>query len=279
MTNLDAERQPADATSRHVAPTGDAGGWAVIADRELRDLWVAGRGLPLLLAFAVLIAITFYLAATNRALNFLEGREAVNLTLQMAVAVGDLLVLLVAADAISGERERETLETLLLASVSRRSVIVGKAIAALSLWVATIAVTIPYLWFLARGVGLAGVSVLGGLVVGGLLAVFLTGYGLIISMFSATNRISLAVSLFGLLAIYAPSQLPAGAKRGWVADLLLRIDPMTSGLHYLESVIVDGHPIARDADWLAAPVIAAAFATGIGLAVAGRLALHPGDGR
>ena len=88
--------------------------------QELRDLWLGGRGLVLGFAFSLLLSVIAYLVATNRALNFLEQREAVNLTLQVAVAVGALLTLLVAADAVSGERERGTLESLLLTPVSRR---------------------------------------------------------------------------------------------------------------------------------------------------------------
>ena len=59
----------------------------VVCRQELRDLWLSGRGMPLLLAFSVLLSVTSYLVASNQALNFLEQREAVNLTLQMAVAV------------------------------------------------------------------------------------------------------------------------------------------------------------------------------------------------
>ncbi|MFL6186623.1 MAG: ABC transporter permease, partial [Actinomycetes bacterium] len=124
----------------------------VVAERELRDLWLAGRGLPLLLAYSVLLSVTSYLVAANQALNFLEQREAVSLTLQVAVAVGALLVLLGAADSVSGERERGTLESLLLSPAPRRALIIGKGVAALSLWAAAWAVSVPYVWYLARGV-------------------------------------------------------------------------------------------------------------------------------
>ena len=92
---------------------------AVVARQELRDLWIGGRGLLLAFAFSILLSAITYLGATNEALNFLERREAVNLTLQVAVGVGALLALLAAADAISGERERGTLESLLLTPVDR----------------------------------------------------------------------------------------------------------------------------------------------------------------
>src|SRR6476661_4946098 len=144
---------------------------AVVLAEELRDLWLGGRALLLSLAFSLLLSVIAYLVATNRALNFLEQRETVNLTLQVAIAVGALLALLTAADAWSGERERGTLESLLLTPVSRIAIAAGKLLAALSLWLAAFAITIPYVWFLGRGVGIAGDALVAGIVVGSLLAV------------------------------------------------------------------------------------------------------------
>jgi ABC-2 type transport system permease protein len=118
-------------------------GWPVVARQESRDLWVGGRGLILVLGVSVLLSVLTYMAATNQVLNFLEQREAVNLTVQIAVAVGVLVTLVVSADGISGERERGTLESLLLTPVSRRAIVVGKAAAALSLWFAVVVVSIP----------------------------------------------------------------------------------------------------------------------------------------
>jgi hypothetical protein len=80
--------------------------WTIVGEWELRDLWLGGRGLLLGLAFSVLLSVLAYLTATNTALNFLEQRESVNLTLQVAIAVGALLALISAADTVSGERER-----------------------------------------------------------------------------------------------------------------------------------------------------------------------------
>jgi ABC-2 type transport system permease protein len=107
--------------------------WPVVLQQELRDLWLGGRGLALGFAYSVLLSVIAYLVATNRALNFLEHRETVNLTLQVGIAVGALLALLAAADAFSGERERGTLESLLLTPASRLEITAGKLAAALSL--------------------------------------------------------------------------------------------------------------------------------------------------
>lgn len=250
--------------------------WPVVAEQELRDLWLAGRGLVLTVAYSLLLSVITYLVATNTALNFLEQREAVNLTLQVAVAAGALLVLLGAADAISGERERGTLESLLLSPASRLGLVAGKALAALSIWVVAFLILMPYVWFLGRGVGVAGLALANGLLVGVLLALFLVGLGLLVSAFSGSNRLSLSVALFVLLALFAPTQLPSGAQQSWAGDLLLRIDPMSSGLHYLGKLIVDGHSAGQELGWLAGPTIAAALAVGAALAASRRLALRGG---
>src|SRR5688572_31291392 len=101
-------------------------GWLVVASQECADLWRSGRGPLLLFLFSILLSGVTYLTSTNQALNFLEQREAVNLVVQLAVAVGVLAALIVSADAISGERERGTLESLLLTPVARRAIIAGK---------------------------------------------------------------------------------------------------------------------------------------------------------
>ena len=140
-----------------------APGWLVVLGQELRDLWLGGRGLVLSFAFSLLVGIIAYLVATNTDLNFLEQRESTSLTLQVAIAVGGMLTLLVAADAVSGERERGTLETLLLTPVSRRELATGKLLASLSLWFAAFVITVPYVWFLGHGVGIVDEALVAGL--------------------------------------------------------------------------------------------------------------------
>lgn len=241
----------------HAQPGTKSPRWTVTLEQELRDLWLGGRGLLLTFAFSVLVGVIAYLASTNTTLNFLEQRESVNLTLQVVIAVGGLLSLLAAADAISGERERGTLETLLLTPISRRDIAVAKLVAALSLWLAAFAIAVPYIWFLGRGVGIVADALATGLVVGTLLAVFLASLGIVVSLFAASNRVSLSLTLFALLALFAPTQLPSGAQRGWAGDLLLRVNPITAGERYVGKIVVDGYGWSQDVLWLASPIVAA----------------------
>lgn len=252
--------------------------WTVIAARELEDLWLSGTGLAMMLAYTVLLSVSTYLIATNQELNFLEQREAVSLTLRIGVAVGGLLVVLVAADAVSGERERGTLETLLLTPAPRRSVLLGKGIAAMSLWLGAFVLSLPYIWWIGRDVGAFGSAMVGGLLVGTLLALTLTGIGLMVSMFSQSNGFSLAISFLVLLALFAPHQMPAESTRGWVGELLHRLDPVSAGLLYLERLTTNAHTLSQDVSLLVAPAVVAVLFPAVVYALGSRLTLLPRSG-
>jgi ABC-2 type transport system permease protein len=237
-------------------------GWLVVAEQESRDLWTSGRGLILLFLFSILLSAVTYLTSTNQALNFLEQRESVNLVLQLAVAVGVLVTLVVSADGISGERERGTLESLLITPVSRRAIIAGKLIAALTMWFATFIVTVPYVWVLARGVGILGEALALGFCVGTLVAVGLGSIGLLISGVCNSNKTSIAASIFLLLILFAPTQLPSGLPQGWFFEVLLRANPIASALAYISSMLVEGHSWTQDLSYLITPLLTAIIAGG-----------------
>jgi ABC-2 type transport system permease protein len=231
--------------------------WAVVAEQELRDAWLGGRALALIVLFSAFLSVVLYLLATNTALNLLEQREAVTLMSQLGVAVGAILALILAADAVSGERERSTLEALLVSPAPRRAIVFGKLLAALSLWAAAFVVVIPYLWFLGHGIGIAGEAAAATLFVGTMLAVALAGLGMTVSAATDSNRASLSISLLALLALVAPTQLPPAAQSGWAGNVLFRLNPVTAGEHYLGRLLTDGHPWWQDISWLLSPAIAA----------------------
>jgi ABC-2 type transport system permease protein len=269
---------PEVGTSQDVqATTEGQRGWLVVAEQESRDLWTSGRGLILLFLFSVLLSGVTYLTSTNQTLNFLEQRESVNLVLQLAVAVGVLVTLVVSADGISGERERGTLESLLVTPVSRRSIIAGKLVAALTMWFATFVITIPYLWVLARDVGILGEALALGFLVGTLVAVGLGSVGLLISGLCNSNKTSIAASIFLLLILFAPTQLPSGLPQGGFFDVLLRANPIASALAYISSMLVEGQGWTEDLSLLITPLLTAIIAGGALILAGPRLVkLTPG---
>jgi ABC-2 type transport system permease protein len=123
-------------------------------------------------------------------------------------------------------------------------------------------VAVPYVWFLGRDVGAVDDALIAGFLVGTLVAIALSAFGIIVSVLASTNRLSLSVSLFVLLALFAPTLLPAGAKQGWAGELLLRVNPMTAAEHYMRNIVINQYEWTKELSWLISPVAAS-----IGLAI------------
>jgi ABC-2 type transport system permease protein len=257
-------------------PSGPRAGWLVVAGQELRDIWFSARGPAIIIGYSLLLSLLTYLAASNEELNIIDQRDTVNLVTQIAMAFAVVVSLLFSADSISGERERETLESLLLTPVPRRQIALGKLLAAVTVWPVMLVVALPYLWALRAGTGLFTDALLAALVVGTLLVAAFGSLGLLVSIFSASNRLSLAVTFFVFVVLLAPTQLPLS---GWFGDLITQVSPMSAGSTFLQRVIVREHAWGDELHLLIAPLVAALVFTTLAFIAAGRLRLQGSFGR
>jgi ABC-2 type transport system permease protein len=257
-------------------PSRPGAGWLVVAGQELRDIWLSARGPAIVVAYSLLLSLLTYLAASNEELNVIDQRDTVNLVTQIAMALAVVVSLLFSADSISGERERETLESLLLTPVSRREIALGKFVAAVSVWPVMLVIALPYLWALRAGTGLFTDALLAALVVGTLLVIAFASLGLLVSLFSASNRLSLAFTFFIFVVLVAPTQLPLS---GWFGDLIVQVSPMSAGSTFLQRVIVREQAWGDELPLLIAPLAAAIILATIAFIAAGRLRLQGSFGR
>ena len=77
-----------------------------------------------------------------------------------------------------------------------------------------------------------------------------------------SNKTSVAASIFLLLILFAPTQLPSGLPQGWFFDVLLRANPVASALAYISSMLVEGHGWTEDLSYLITPLLTAVIAGG-----------------
>ncbi|MDH4278194.1 MAG: ABC transporter permease [Acidimicrobiia bacterium] len=265
---------PTGSTSRGFAgQTRPVARWTVIARQELMDLWAGGKGLSILFGFTLVLSILAYLASADAGINLLDARESVGLVVTTSIALGTLGAMVVSADAISGERERDTLEALLVTPVPRRHIVVGKLLAATTVWVATLVVALPFAAVMAGGPGVMGDAVTVLLVSGSLSAAALTSLGLAISSVAMSNRTSLVVSLAVLLALAAPSQLPAVRSSTTLGPILIKLNPLSASLRLADNVLVRQEPWSDQMVYLISPALAAVVFTVAAVRLARRLEL------
>lgn len=237
--------------------------WWLVFTKELVDLWVGGKALYLILAYSVFLGFQSYAQLKTSETSLIPPKEMVFALLQIVIYVGGLIGLIIGADSISGERERGTLEALLLTPGSRRQIIVGKFLAGLSPWPVAMLIAIPFLKTLSQGDPIFGQSLYWGGIAGSLLAIGFTGLGMLISFWSNSNRVSFFVSLGIYLVILLPTSWPARTVRGFVAKFFQRMNPLEGTNEFLEKILVNNRPFSQYEIWLRTPEVFAALMVGI----------------
>jgi ABC-type transport system involved in multi-copper enzyme maturation permease subunit len=254
---------PRAETSGRAQSTGDASPtWWTVCGRETRDLWVGGKALYLILIYMILLGIYSYTLAGNAEVKLLPIREMISEMVKHSIALGLFICVIVAADAFSGERERGTLETMLLTSASRRQVVLGKYVAALSAWLAALIVAIPYWVVLAKGDPVLSQGLRWGIPIGTVLALAMTGLGIFVSMWSDSNKTSMLVNLCLFLLVLLPTELsrPGIVQSAMEARKTLLysfVNPWAAGSSFLVKTLAAQVPLAEV--WYL-PILCTAFA-------------------
>jgi uncharacterized repeat protein (TIGR01451 family) len=275
---MSAEIGRSDTTS--AADVARGGSWLLILRKELADLWLGGRLLVLLILFTVLMSATAIMRELESQTNLIPPAEMVFLTALSAISFGVLLSLVVGADSISGDRDRGTLEPLLLSPASRRSIVAAKFLAALSPWPAAFLLSLPYVFVLAKGDEILLPALGWTFALGTLLCVAFGGFGILVSMWSRSNRTSLFVCLLVYLLFLIPTQFPGQAQKGALGYALQQVDPMQATSEFLEKFIVNNRAPSERYTYLISSIIAAVVISGIlFLYAAPRLQLEGGSPR
>ncbi len=244
-------------------------GWWLMFTRELADLWVGGKALYLILAYSVFLGFQAYAQVKTSESSLIPPKEMVFATLQVVIYISCLIGMIIGADSISGDRERGTLEALLLTPVSRRQIILGKFLAGLSPWPVALLIAIPFLKMLSQGDPVFGQALYWGGFVGSLLAIGFTGLGMLVSFWSNSNKVSFFVSLGIYLVILLPTTWPGRAVRGLVAKFFQRMNPLEGTNELLEKILVNNRAFSEYTTWLRTPEVFAAVVIAILLIYAG----------
>jgi ABC-type transport system involved in multi-copper enzyme maturation permease subunit len=235
--------------------------WRIVFWRELRDHWIGGKALAMILIYTILLGIYAYLFASNSELQLLPVNQVVLEIVKAAVFVGLFICLIIGADSVSGERERATLEGLLLTPTSRRQIVIGKFLSAVSPWPVALAVALPYWMVLSKGEPALGQALLWGPIVGTLLAPAFAGIGMLVSVWCNSNKSSMLVSIGLYLLLILPSQysglatVPASSQATDLSNLFQLVNPLGAANRLLYDSIMGSASLDQLWLWVASPAL------------------------
>ena len=230
--------------SERGAPT-----WWVVAGRELTDLWL-GKGPIIVILYSIVLGLVCFVFATNIELGLFTAQEGMWMLLQVTYNAGAIIGIGLGADCFSGERDRETLEGLLLTPASRTQIAVGKFLAAFSVWPACALISVPYFAQLNPDPNILGLTLLWGGVCGSALAAGMIGLGMIVSALSKSNTVSMLASLGLYLVFLAPSQFIGMSQQGDAANWIQWVNPLQVADDFTRAVIVNLQPLEEVRSYL-----------------------------
>jgi ABC-2 type transport system permease protein len=184
-------------------------------------------------------------------------------TIKNVMAVSLFIGLIIGADSFSGERERATLESLLLTPTSRRQIVTGKFLAAITFWPAAFLIAIPTFKILSQGDEIFGQGLFWGGSLGTILVLAYVGIGMLVSFWSNSNKTSYFVNLGIYILILVPAQLPGKAQTGIAGQFLQWANPLAATNHFLSKHLVNNISLAEFWMWLESPVIVTTLILGI----------------
>jgi ABC-2 type transport system permease protein len=176
-----------DKSSRGALPA-----WWLVFKREMADLWIGGKALNLILIYSVVLGVMVYVFSFNSELSLIPPKEAVYEMLKNAMGISLFITLIIGADSLSGERDRATLESMLLTPSSRRQIISGKFLAGMSPWPIAYVIAIPYMYVLSQGDEILVPAIIWGAITGSLLVMATTAWECVSG---EPNKVSYFVSL------------------------------------------------------------------------------------
>jgi ABC-2 type transport system permease protein len=247
--------KPQSITTAHLEPSGNASpAWWLVFIREMTDLWIGGKALVLIFIYTIFLGVVTYVIASNSELSLIPPKEMVYETIKNVMAVSLFIGLIIGADSLSGERDRGTLESLLLTPSSRRQIIVAKFLAAVTFWPAAFVIAIPTFYTLAQGDEIFSQGLFWGGVLGTVMVFAYVGLGMLVSFWSGSNKTSYFVSLGIYVLLLVPAQLPGRAQTGVMGQFLQWVNPLAATNHFLSKHLVNNIKLSEFWMWLESPV-------------------------
>jgi ABC-type transport system involved in multi-copper enzyme maturation permease subunit len=211
----------------------------LVAAKEVRESLYGVRGSMWAVLSAIVLSLMSYLLLTDKELSLLDQTEMLYIITSLCVGLGLLVAGILGGDAVAGERERSTLEGVLLTPVSRGSLVAGKVWAVLTAWLLIFAISAPYILVVGAGSTVSTPALIYTFALG---TMCVTGFAALVVGLSALARSGRSVTL-GSLAIFiamaAPTLLGTALQKSWFGSIYNAISPFAQVRLSLDSVIVD----------------------------------------
>lgn len=248
-----------------------------VALKESKENLYAVRGSVWAVVSAIVLSLMSYLLLTDAELSLLDQSEMLYIVASLAVGLGLLVSGILAGDSVAGEKERATLEGILLTPVGRGPLVLGKIGAVLAAWLLVFAIATPYILVVGSGTDLSGPALLYTFLLGTLCVAGFTALTVGISCLVGSGRSVTLAAVAILIAMAAPTLLGTVLQNSWFGTIYNALSPFAQVRLSLDSVIVDKEGLAIQLPHIGALAIFFVLAGAFVVFAARRISLEGGE--
>ena len=210
-----------------------------VALKECREDVFAVRGMGLYLTASLVLSAFGLLLVGNTELSLLDNAQAVYMMAGIILALAALIAVVRGSDGFAGERDRETLEALLISPASGEDLALGKLAALMVSWFLLYLLAVPYLWAVGSSGQNLGAALLYLFLAG---TILMTIFGALVLSLSARVKSfkgAMSAGLILFLFAAAPVALGPSLRQSFIGRVLDWLNPFAIAMNMLDAVIID----------------------------------------
>ncbi len=207
--------------------------------KEIREQLYTWKGLSWLFLTSLILSGTLFLLLSNVELSLLDQSEMLWLVSKIIIGTSLLFITLDAATNISTEFEKGTAETLFLAPISLKQIVIGKFLSLITLWFALFIIALPYLIIASIGGHLAVPLVIYLGLFSLLLTASFTMISFAIALLSRSSKVTISTALAILLAFSLLAFPSTAIKTNPLASISGILNPLDAAFSALDNILVD----------------------------------------
>lgn len=221
-----------------------------LVKKELKECFLVSKGIWWLIVSSLFLSGISMLIINVRELGFLAQTEVIQYAVKISMFLSIMVTMVLGSASFVSEREESTLESLMLAPISKTYIALSKLAGILIMGALIYLVSLPYLLTLGWGTDMLRGELIFMLVVG---TVLLAAYGCIsiaLSILLTSSKSSILLSIVLLLATSIPAFIEGVLKVTAVGKVINRVGPIANSFKMMSALIIEHRSFAYTMQYL-----------------------------
>lgn len=210
-----------------------------IIKKEIRGNFYEMKGNIWLIIVAIIFSVVSYSLVSVKELSLLAQTEVIVTIGKLIIALGLLITIILASISFSNEKEKSTLESLLLTPIPKMQLAIGKLIGVLLMGILVFIISLPYIITLSYGTGLVIRATIFILIIGSIVAFSYGSISIALSILLGSSKNAIITSIIIFILTGLPSLLSTSTKKAGFGAVIEKISPLSNTFNLMKAGIIE----------------------------------------